>query len=123
MPWTYRQATGMLIGPDGSMWGGCYSGKGEGKNNPSYQNVKDLGPIPAGLYEVLSPVTSYVHGPFALPLHPDPTNQMWGRNGFMIHGDSKIEPGTASEGCLIASRQAREAVWNSGDHRLEVVSD
>jgi hypothetical protein len=44
-----------------------------------------------------------------------------GRTGFLIHGDSRRNPGNASEGCIILNRSAREAIANSGDATLEVV--
>ena len=64
---------------------------------------------------------SKVHGPYALALMPDSMNEMFERSGFMIHGDSLVAPGTASEGCIIIPRDAREAMWESGDRHLQVV--
>ena len=43
--------------------------------------------------------------------HPEDTN----------HGDSIAAPGTASDGCVIMPRFARERVWESQDRRLAVV--
>ena len=39
--------------------------------------------------------------PVAMPLIPDPANQMHGRSGFFIHADSIADPGSASEGCIV----------------------
>lgn len=121
--WTYHQSTGELL------WQGehvdfGYSGAGEGKNNPSMQEVHNVGPIPQGGYTIGKP--EYVeisgpHGPFVLPLTPDPTNQMFGRSGFLIHGDNIHAPGTASEGCMIFQSLTRHKIWDSKDYRVQVV--
>jgi hypothetical protein len=47
---------------------------------------------------------------------------MFGRDGFLIHGDSVEHPGTASHGCIIMSRAIREAIAQSDDHELNVVA-
>jgi Protein of unknown function (DUF2778) len=47
-------------------------------------------------------------------LTPDPSNDMCGRSGFLIHGDSVSHPGDASDGCIILSRAEREAIVKSG---------
>ena len=101
-------------------WG--YSGKGIGKNNPAAQSVPNVGPIPCEFYTIEDPHDTKDHGPFVLRLIPDVTNVMFGRSGFLIHGDSVQAPGTASEGCIIASKLTRLRIWDSGDRRLQVVS-
>lgn len=62
-------------------------------------------------------------GPFAIPLIPDPSNEMYGRGDFYCHGDSIENPGCASEGCVILPRTVRETIWNSTDHELQVVAN
>jgi hypothetical protein len=121
--YTYEQLTGRMLSPDGSLLATGYSGADEGKNAPTEENVRDVGPIPEGMYDILAPVNSAIHGPYALPLQPDDGNEMYGRSGFLIHGDSFTHPGRASEGCIIISRAAREQIWMSGDHRLRVVRE
>lgn len=118
--WTYEQRSGSMS-QDGEPVAVGYSGAGEGKNNPDMQSVPNVGPIPVGLYSIDAPVDTVTHGPFVLRLEPFPANQMFGRAGFLIHGDSVVHPGTASEGCIILGRATREQIWNSGDHQLEVV--
>ena len=120
--WLYIQATGELVSAAGEVVSTGYSGAGAGKNNPSMQEVIDVGPIPQGLYGIEAPIDSPIHGPYALPLVPDARNDMFGRAGFLIHGDSIDHPGFASEGCIIQPLAAREQVWDSGDHQLQVVS-
>jgi hypothetical protein len=119
--WTYEQSTGKMYDPSGALTGEGYSGAPEGKNNSLMQAVHNIGPIPVGTYTMLEPVNSHVHGPYAIPLDPNPLNEMFGRDGFMCHGDSKIEPGTASEGCIIMPHPVRVAMWESKDHQLEVI--
>jgi hypothetical protein len=120
--WTYRQSTGELVRADGHTVATGYSGKGDGKNKPLMEKVHNVGPIPKGAYTISAPHDTVTHGPYVLPLTPHPQNTMYGRSAFMIHGDSVIEPGTASEGCVILPRAIREAAWNSGDHEMAVVS-
>ena len=119
--WTWRQIDGLMLAPDGAPGGNGYSGTREGKNNPAMQDVHNVGPIPCGDYWINAPQNTVTHGPFVLPLLAEKENQMFGRYGFLIHGDSIVEPGTASEGCIILSRQVRQAIWASGDRRLRVV--
>lgn len=127
--WIYSQSTGEL-----NYFGSSteintivlpytgYSGKGDGKNNPDLENVEGVGPIPRGVYDIQAPVDTVTHGPYVLPLTPEENNDMYGRSGFLIHGDSIVDPGNASEGCIILPRVARNAVWDSGDHKLNVIA-
>ena len=122
MAWTYRQSTGELISYDGRTAGTGYSGAGAGKNNPTFENVRNVGPIPKGDYSIAAPVDTVTHGPYVLALRPAPANQMYGRSGFLMHSDSVVHPGAASEGCIVIAHSVREQCWNSGDHTLEVVA-
>jgi hypothetical protein len=56
-----------------------------------------------------------------MDLDPDPANEMFGRSAFRIHGAALENPELSSDGCIIQQRSVREAVWNSGDHQLEVI--
>jgi hypothetical protein len=122
----------------------AYAGRGEGKNNPDMQFVEDTdpnphdndpsdgvltyregcaGPLPRGWYTIGGAFTHPRKGPLCMRLYPDRENVMNGREGFMIHGDSIHHPGEASDGCICASREAREitaAAVATGDNRLEV---
>lgn len=119
--WVFEQSTGKMHDASGKVLAQGYSGRGEGKNNPAMQTVPCVGPIPIGTYTIAAPRDGTGHGPYAMRLSPDETNQMFGRAGFMIHGDNVHAPGTASEGCIILPRDAREQLWKSGDFRLEVI--
>ena len=120
MTWKYEQATGRML-LDDKYFATGYSGAREGKNNPDMQDVANVGPLPRGNYSIDAPVDTVTHGPYVLRLEPAAENEMFGRAGFLIHGDSVVHPGTASEGCIILARAIRERIWKSGDHKLAVV--
>ena len=117
--WTYNQKTGALTHNDKEVAKG-YSGAGTGKNNPSLEHMKNIGPIPIGKYKIEKPGNSAKHGPHAMHLEPD-GHKALGRNAFMIHGDSRNQPGTASQGCVILDRKVRDAISSSGDNELWVL--
>lgn len=98
-----------------------YSGARGFRNDPRAITRIGEGPIPLGTYTIESPRDTDTHGPYVLPLTPDASNQMYGRSGFLMHGDSVSHPGTASKGCIILPRSTRELVWGSGDRVLTVV--
>ena len=130
---TYSQGLGTLSTPDGFMAVG-YAGFETGKNNPAMQDVRGIGPLPRGLYTITGPecigtdfpcpdckgATSHKHGPYVLRLHPDPSNEMHGRSGFLIHGDNG--KGTASEGCICIARSPRQQIVSEGYAEVEVVA-
>lgn len=121
--WIFKISTGELFlsSSPSTVATGLYSGKGEGKNNPDLESVHNVGPIPEGWYTIGTPFSSSTHGPFCLPLIPDVTNEMYGRTGFLCHGDSREHPGEASEGCIIAPREIRETI-SQGSPRLQVIA-
>ena len=128
--WTYEQSTGRLFDPDGKIVADGYSGGGTdlanveaiaGTNNPAMQAAHFMGPIPEGVWIVGEPVNSATHGRYALPLTPDVDTDTFGRDHFLMHGDSIPNPGFASDGCIIQPYSARVQLWESGDHRLQVV--
>lgn len=120
MSWLWIIESGKLYTDGGEEIGEGYSGDPGHKNNPDAQSLRNQGPIPVGDYTIGSPVNTLTHGPYVLPLYPDPKNLMWNRYGFLIHGDNVTEPGTASQGCIILARNLREMIWNSNDHILQV---
>jgi hypothetical protein len=123
MTWTYEQFSGKLYDPAGNLVGVGYSGAGDHKNQPAAQGRKDEGPIPCGQYSIGKVrEKTPLHGPYVLPLNPNPDNEMFGRDGFLIHGDSVVHPGTASEGCIILDRDIRDKVGASKDKQLIVVT-
>jgi hypothetical protein len=127
MPWTYHQNSGAMEAPDRTLLATGYSGFGQAKNNGDAEymaaGVYDSlsGPIPRGTYFIRGAYASPVLGPVTIPLTPAASNEMFGRSGFMIHGDSLTDPGDASRGCIVLDRTAREAIDKSADKILEVV--
>jgi hypothetical protein len=121
--WTYAQKTGELL-QNGNRIAAGYSGFDNGKNNPSMQAVANVGPIPQGDWTIVGPpVNTTTHGPFVLRLEPATSTNLFGRSGFLMHGDSIEAPGAASHGCIIMPRTVREQVWQSGDTVLQVVPE
>lgn len=98
-----------------------YSGRDWAKNNPKAENVRSMGPIPMGLWQIGAPYNSKNVGPYALTLEPVDVVNLHGRSAFRIHGDSVKNPGTASRGCIILPRGIRELIWSSKDHKLRVI--
>lgn len=117
--WTYKQLTGELF-HDGQYIATGYSGNGDGLNNPSMQNVPNVGPVPTGNYTIGKDFTHKDKGPVCLRLTPRSDNVMNGRDGFLIHGDNKAMNQTASQGCIILPRVTRVRIANSGDNDLTV---
>lgn len=122
--WKYSQTTGRLLAPDGVLEGVGYSGHGPGVNNPFYEDTPNVGPIPQGLYTISPFFNDPQKGRWVCRLIPDPANQMFGRSGFMLHGDAVGHVGEeiASEGCIIMGRAIRQAVAASSDKALLVTS-
>jgi hypothetical protein len=119
--WTYQHSSVELSDATAERLAIGYSGSPAGKNNLNKQDVPCVGPIPRGTYRIGEPFSSSEHGPWAMHLEPDAANEMFGRSGFLLHGDSIEHPGCASEGCIIMPRPVREKVWKSQDHRLSVI--
>jgi hypothetical protein len=115
----YKISTGEVT-RDGTWIGVGYSGQPTCKNDPEKCSVVNEGPIPPGRYIIGSPRDTDTHGPFVLPLTPSADNEMFGRSGFLIHGDSLKHPGTASHGCIILSRAVRETINRNDDRELVV---
>jgi hypothetical protein len=124
MNWTWRQSTGALTAPDGTLAGVGYSGNGADLDNSAGQGDIGHGPIPQGWWiigEFFDDPGG--KGPVVAHLSPAPGNTMDGRaGGFMIHGDNKAMNHTASDGCLILALAIREAIAASGVTSLLVIA-
>lgn len=125
--WRYTQSTGQLEeSADGVLWRQVwrgYSGYGRGLNDPDMQEIEAVGPIPIGEYMIGAPYDSEHTGPYTLPLEPRPGTNTFGRSAFKIHGDKKYgPPQSASHGCIIAPKEVREAIHESCDNDLLVIS-
>jgi hypothetical protein len=120
--WIYDQSSGNLS-LNTIYVGNGYSGNGGGLNNPAAQSQPNVGPIPIGTYTIGTAHTPPDHlGPLALPLYPSPSNTMFGRFGFFIHGDNQFENRTASDGCIIMAYEIRQQIASSNDTTLTVIA-
>ena len=126
--WTYEQASGQLA-RDGEKSALGYSGRGVGKNNPLYERVPNVGPIPRGVWIIGKAFNTPDHGPIVMTLmfnrnvgHAE--TSPFGRSGFLMHGDSAERPGLVSKGCIVLPRPTREVIASAvvaGDNLLYVV--
>lgn len=118
--WIYSQSSGILWDDRGLQRAEGYSGHGRGKNTPKHEALKNVGPIPRGLYVIGDPYNSQNAGPFFLPLLPSGHDAL-GRTEFGIHGDSVSRPGEASRGCVILPPYVRRFIHESNDRVLRVI--
>lgn len=120
----YEQASGRLLLADGedarAVLCHGYSGYGIGANNPEKEAVRSVGPIPRGVWSVVFKGHHPRLGPVCFALKPV-AHDAHGRTEFFIHGDNAKGNGTASTGCIIAPRPAREAIRALGIRSLIVV--
>ena len=121
--WIWKQKQGELYHGDNRIAVG-YSGAPEALNDPTREQEHNVGPLPRGIYRIGEPidVQGGDHGPFVLPLTACGSDPTYGRGGFLMHGDAIARPGTASHGCIIIPRDARQLVTDSHDLFLVVVS-
>lgn len=118
--WAYIIATGEM--KRGTYTAHGYSGLAECKDQPDLDCVPNRGPIPRGEYRIGPAIAHHpTAGAFVIPLAPMTPEKLYGRKGFLIHGDNADH--TASHGCIILPRAAREAIVNSKDKDLRVVRD
>jgi RHS repeat-associated protein len=108
-----------------------YSGRGPGRNNPFYEGVKDIGPIPQGVWKV-GGFTKTPNLTRALPLSPQKGNDVFlterDPNSFFIHGPKQGEDRNAppekqksSKGCPIVELGLREKIGDCEDPKLLIV--
>ncbi len=125
---TYVQSTGQISCIDDqageSVYEKCYSGSedGGGKDDPDKQDDKGNGPIPRGEWDIGPDDNS--KGPITIDLDPKPGNDVFsnGRKpySFRMHGDSRKNPGKASEGCIVCSRKTRDDLTNGSGGSIYV---
>ena len=113
MMYTYDQKSGLFLTPGGDVLTTGYSGRGQGRNNPLFQNVKNVGPAPRGYCKMLPGITHPKLGPIAIQIiylteDGSMLKLLNGRSEFFIHGDNTAHD--ASLGCIILNRTAREYI-------------
>ncbi len=83
--------------------------------------MKNVGPIPRGQYTIGPAYTDPHRGPVVMRLTPSGGQDMFGRDGFLIHGDNSKHDKSASEGCIVLERGIRDKISASSDRQLTVV--
>ena len=135
LDWIYHQADGRMNHVDnqtGETTEVCtgYAGHNFGLNNPLAQDIpggpknSDAGPLPQGSYTIGplrdNQTSTGVILPDSMRLIPDPTNDMFGRSGFLIHGGN-MKDKSSSQGCIVLPRDCRLTIGKSNDKVLRVV--
>ena len=127
----YFQSSGELSQENGALIARCYSGSvmGGGKNNPTMQSVRGVGPLPCGTWDIVQVVRNTHLGPIALELEPTSGTNTFGRSSFYVHCDSISHPGDASHGCIVVppqggktGQQIIQGIWDSGARKIAVAS-
>lgn len=119
---SYDQRTGEFFDADLVILGVGYSGRLLGINNPDMEDVVSTGPIPRGIWEVARPFHSVTKGPLTFALkYLCGGGGRFGRNGFLIHGDNGRGDRSASEGCIVLSRECRESIAERWKPRASLV--
>lgn len=70
-------------------------------NDVHKENISNVGPLPHGSYTITKVYDDAARGRHTCVLTPASTNKMYGRSGFLIHGDTPSESHNASDGCII----------------------
>jgi hypothetical protein len=132
LAWVVSQSSGQIthvptdgVGPPEPIFDGAYTGHGIGVNNPALSFVPSIGPIPIGDYS-MGPEQDNRTGSghtlkSSIRLTPAASNWMFGRGGFLIHGDNARHNRSASEGCIIVPQNIRDKMGRSSDKTLQVV--
>lgn len=81
--------------------------------------MKNVGPIPAGVWTI-GEARTYKRMANCFDLTPV-GHDAHKRTEFIIHGDSKDKPDTASEGCIILDAVIRQKIADSKATRLRVI--
>lgn len=120
---TYNSKTGIMLenGENPPFPNQCYSGHGEGKNNPDMESDVGIGPTPRGKYRFGQPYDDPKLGKLVMHLDPLPGTDTHGRSAFRLHGDSSAHPGEASHGCIVVPHDLRVYMSKSQDRIVEVV--
>ena len=126
MNWNFESSSGKMFDPTGGLISTGYAGGNcgknpEGINNPAMEDQKCIGPLPKGLYTFDDMIDHPKLGTYAIPLIPDPANEMYGRGSFFVHGDNADMNRSASEGCIIMPRGVRLTMAHSSSNVLEVI--
>lgn len=87
-----------------------YAGAPGSINNPEHEGRRSAGPIPRGRWLLDAPANRPTTGPVSIGLEAQDPKTAQGRSAFYIHGDNAAGDGTASRGCIILDRRARQII-------------
>ena len=112
MKYTYTRYWGIFTVPGEApgaekLVGYGYSGAVMALNDIHKSNIEMVGPLPAGTYVIENVYDDSRRGNHTCVLRPHPDNKMYGRSGFLIHGDTLSESHNASDGCIITTFAVR----------------
>ncbi len=121
---TYEISTGQIY--DGTMnpvGSPGYSGFPPHVNDADAIQLADIGPIPTGLWNMVEMITKgAAQGPYVIRLEPAPGTLVYGRSGFLCHGDglkmNYSKQGLALtesfESCKLTAYQDIKGIWTIG---------
>lgn len=92
MTWVYKVSAHSFYLNGTYQFDAKYSGRPGYKNDSANECVKDNGPLPRGTYTIGPAFYHRRTRAWTMRLTPYIENQMCGRDGFMIHGDSAAHP-------------------------------
>jgi hypothetical protein len=81
--------------------------------------MRNTGPIPKGNYSIGNAFKHPKKEPVVMRLTPSNRQTMFGRSGFLIHGN--YARNDASQGCIVLLRPIRKQISASSDRALTVV--
>lgn len=122
MPWVYKVSAHTFYLDGTYQFDAKYSGRPGFMNDSANECVKGKGPLPRGTYTIGPAFYHHKTKAYTMRLTPFIENQMCGRDGFMIHGNSDAHPWDASDGCIILNYHSRKTI-NASTDKILVVED
>jgi len=120
---TYKQSTGEVRDEQGAFVALGWAGNTAGKNEPTMEHVRCIGPLPAGLYQVGPWEAQHPGlGPWVARL-TQIEGETFGRDAFYFHGPS-MDPahyGQESKGCIVLPRVGRDRVRALAPDQVRVI--
>ncbi|POU03274.1 MULTISPECIES: tlde1 domain-containing protein [Enterobacteriaceae] len=120
MPWVYKVSAHAFYLNGTYKFDAEYSGRPGYWNDSANECVSGKGPLPRGTYTIGPAFYHHKTRAMTMRLTPFIENQMCGRDGFMIHGNSGKHPRDASDGCIILDIRYRKEINDSSDKVLVV---
>jgi peptidoglycan hydrolase-like protein with peptidoglycan-binding domain len=122
--WVFAVTQGRVYDPNGTLFNSeSYAGDPSHFNKIEFENLQSRGPLPRGLYKMVSFHSVYQGKANTIKLLPVNVPNLYGRSGFLIHGSNNPAGHTGSEGCIIVPANRRK-IWEDFPNArfIEVVS-